>query len=51
MQAADDALVAILASSTVPGRKPIDHLGVEVRLLQAGVKARRRAWQGREIAL
>ena len=52
MQAADDALVAILAKlDRFRGESRFTTWAYKFVLLEAGVKARRRAWQGREIAL
>jgi len=52
MQAADDALVAILAKlSTFRGQSRFTTWAYKFALLEAGVKARRRAWQGREVVL
>ena len=51
-QAADDALVAILAKiDTFRGASRFTTWAYKFALLEAGVKARRRAWHGREIAL
>jgi len=51
-QAADDALAAILAKlDTFRGASRFTTWAYKFVLLEAGVKARRRAWQGREIAL
>ena len=51
-QAADDALVAILAKlETFRGASRFTTWAYKFVLLEAGVKARRRAWQGREIML
>jgi RNA polymerase sigma-70 factor, ECF subfamily len=51
-QAADDALVAILAKlDTFRGASRFTTWAYKFVLLEAGVKARRRAWQGREVAL
>ena len=51
-QAADDALVAILAKlDTFRGASRFTTWAYKFVLLEAGVKARRRAWQGREIVL
>src|SRR5215213_11266499 len=51
-QAADDALVAILAKlDTFRGASRFTTWAYKFVLLEAGVKARRRAWQGREITL
>ena len=50
MQAADDALVAVLAKlDTFRGASRFTTWAYKFALLEAGVKARRRAWQGREI--
>jgi RNA polymerase sigma-70 factor, ECF subfamily len=52
LQAADDALVAILAK--LPGYRGDSRFttwAYKFALLEAGVKARRRAWQGREVTL
>ena len=52
IQAADDALVAILAKlSTYRGQSRFTTWAYKFALLEAAVKARRRAWQGREVAL
>jgi RNA polymerase sigma-70 factor (ECF subfamily) len=51
-QAADDARTAILAKlDTFRGASRFTTWAYKFVLLEAGVKARRRAWQGREIAL
>ena len=51
-QAADDALTAILAKlDTFRGASRFTTWAYKFVLLEAGVKARRRAWQGREVAL
>jgi RNA polymerase sigma-70 factor (ECF subfamily) len=51
-QAADDALVAILGKlDTFRGASRFTTWAYTFVLLEAGVKARRRAWQGREIVL
>ena len=51
-QAADDALVAVLAKlDTFRGASRFTTWAYKFALLEAGVKARRRAWQGREIPL
>jgi RNA polymerase sigma-70 factor (ECF subfamily) len=51
-QAADDALVAILAKlDTFRGASRFTTWAYKFVLLEAGVKARRRVWQGREIVL
>ena len=51
-QAADDALVAILAKlDTFRGASRFTTWAYKFVLLEAGVKARRRAWQGREVTL
>jgi RNA polymerase sigma-70 factor (ECF subfamily) len=51
-QAADDALAAILAKlDTFRGDSRFTTWAYKFVLLEAGVKARRRAWQGREITL
>jgi RNA polymerase sigma-70 factor, ECF subfamily len=51
-QAADDALVAILAKlDTFRGASRFTTWAYKFVLLEAGVKARRRAWQGREVML
>jgi RNA polymerase sigma-70 factor (ECF subfamily) len=51
-QAADDALVAILAKlETFRGASRFTTWAYKFVLLEAGVKARRRAWQGREVVL
>jgi RNA polymerase sigma-70 factor (ECF subfamily) len=52
MQAADDALVAVLAKlDTFRGASRFTTWAYKFALLEAGVKARRRAWHGREVAL
>jgi RNA polymerase sigma-70 factor (ECF subfamily) len=52
MQAADDALAAILAKlDTFRGASRFTTWAYKFVLLEAGVKARRRAWQGREVGL
>ena len=51
-QAAHDALVAILAKlPTYRGQSRFTTWAYKFALLEAGVKARRRAWQGREVVL
>jgi RNA polymerase sigma-70 factor (ECF subfamily) len=51
-QAADDAVVAILAKlDTFHGRSRFTTWAYKFVLLEAGVKVRRRAWQGHEIAI
>ena len=51
-QAADDALVAILAKlHTYRGASRFTTWAYKFALLEAGVKLRRRAWQGREVVL
>ena len=51
-QAADDAMAAILAKlHTFRGASRFTTWAYKFVLLEAGVKARRRAWQGREVAL
>src|SRR5690349_18911953 len=51
-QAADDALVAILAKlGDFRGASRFTTWAYKFVLLEAGVKARRRAWQGREVSL
>jgi RNA polymerase sigma-70 factor (ECF subfamily) len=50
MQAADDALAAILAKlDTFRGASRFTTWAYKFVLLEAGVKARRRAWHGREL--
>jgi RNA polymerase sigma-70 factor (ECF subfamily) len=52
MQAADDALMAILGKlDDFRGRSRFTTWAYKFALLEAGVKARRRAWQGREVVL
>jgi RNA polymerase sigma-70 factor, ECF subfamily len=52
MQAADDALVAILRKlHTYRGDSRFTTWAYKFAVLEAGVKARRRAWQGRELPL
>jgi RNA polymerase sigma-70 factor (ECF subfamily) len=49
-QAADDALVAVLAKlATFRGASRFTTWAYKFALLEAGVKARRRAWEGREL--
>ena len=51
-QAADDALMAILGKlDSFRGRSRFTTWAYKFALLEAGVKARRRAWQGREISI
>ena len=51
-QAADDALAAILAKlGTFRGDSRFTTWAYKFVLFEAGVKARRRAWEGREVAL
>jgi RNA polymerase sigma-70 factor, ECF subfamily len=51
-QAADDALMAILGKlDTFRGASRFTTWAYKFVLLEAGVKARRRAWQGREVKL
>jgi RNA polymerase sigma-70 factor (ECF subfamily) len=51
-QAADDALVAILAKlDTFRGASRFTTWAYKFVLLEAGVRARRRAWHGREVAM
>jgi RNA polymerase sigma-70 factor, ECF subfamily len=51
-QAADDALTAILSKlNTFRGDSRFTTWAYKFVLLEAGVKARRRAWEGREVAL
>jgi RNA polymerase sigma-70 factor (ECF subfamily) len=51
-QAADDAMVAILAKlDTFRGESRFTTWAYKFVLLEAGVKARRRAWHGREVTL
>jgi RNA polymerase sigma-70 factor, ECF subfamily len=51
-QAADDALVAILAKlHTFRGVSRFTTWAYKFALLEAGVRVRRRAWQGREVVL
>src|SRR4029453_7190822 len=51
-QAADDALMAILAKlDSFRGASRFTTWAYKFALLEAGVKARRRAWHGREIAI
>jgi RNA polymerase sigma-70 factor, ECF subfamily len=51
-QAADDALAAILVKlHTFRGASRFTTWAYKFVLFEAGVKARRRAWQGREVAL
>jgi RNA polymerase sigma-70 factor (ECF subfamily) len=52
MQSADDALVAILAKlETFRGDSRFTTWAYKFALLEAAVKLRRRAWQGREVPL
>jgi RNA polymerase sigma-70 factor (ECF subfamily) len=52
MQAADDALVAILGKlDSFRGASRFTTWAYKFALLEAGVKARRRAWHGREVAI
>jgi RNA polymerase sigma-70 factor (ECF subfamily) len=52
MQAADDALVAVLAKlDDYRGASRFTTWAYKFALLEAGVKVRRRAWQGREVVL
>src|SRR5579884_1376109 len=52
MQAADDALVAVLAKlDTYRGASRFTTWAYKFALLEAGVKVRRRAWQEREVVL
>ena len=52
VQAADDALVAVLAKlHTYRGASRFTTWAYKFALLEAGVKVRRRAWQGREVVL
>jgi RNA polymerase sigma-70 factor (ECF subfamily) len=52
MQAADDALVAVLAKlDEYRGASRFTTWAYKFALLEAGVKLRRRAWQGREVVL
>jgi RNA polymerase sigma-70 factor, ECF subfamily len=52
MQAADDAMVAVLAKlDQYRGASRFTTWAYKFALLEAGVKLRRRAWQGREVVL
>jgi RNA polymerase sigma-70 factor (ECF subfamily) len=52
MQAADDALLAVLAKlDDYRGASRFTTWAYKFALLEAGVKLRRRAWQGREVVL
>jgi RNA polymerase sigma-70 factor (ECF subfamily) len=52
VQAADDALVAVLAKlDTFRGASRFTTWAYKFALLEAGVRVRRRAWQGREVVL
>jgi RNA polymerase sigma-70 factor (ECF subfamily) len=52
VQAADDALVAVLAKlDSYRGASRFTTWAYKFALLEAGVKVRRRAWQGREVVL
>src|SRR4051812_23184231 len=52
VQAADDALAAILGKlDSFRGESRFTTWAYKFALLEAGVKARRRAWQGREVTL
>jgi RNA polymerase sigma-70 factor (ECF subfamily) len=51
-QAADDALMAILGKlDSFRGRSRFTTWAYKFALLEAGVKARRRAWEGREVVI
>jgi RNA polymerase sigma-70 factor (ECF subfamily) len=52
VQAADDAMVALLGNlDTYRGASRFTTWAYKFALLEAGVKVRRRAWQGREVVL
>jgi RNA polymerase sigma-70 factor, ECF subfamily len=52
MQAADDALIAILAKlDTFRGQSRFTTWAYKFALLEAAVKVRRRAWQGHEVKI
>jgi RNA polymerase sigma-70 factor (ECF subfamily) len=52
MQSADDALVAVLAKlDSYRGESKFTTWAYKFALLEAAVKLRRRAWQGREVPL
>jgi RNA polymerase sigma-70 factor, ECF subfamily len=52
MQAADDALISILAKlDTFRGRSQFTTWAYKFALLEAAVKVRRRAWQGHEVKI
>jgi RNA polymerase sigma-70 factor (ECF subfamily) len=52
MQAADDALMAVLSKlDDFRGASRFTTWAYKFALLEAGVKLRRRAWQGREVVL
>jgi RNA polymerase sigma-70 factor (ECF subfamily) len=52
MQAADDAMVAVLAKlGQYRGASRFTTWAYKFAILEAGVKLRRRAWQGREVVL
>jgi RNA polymerase sigma-70 factor (ECF subfamily) len=52
VQAADDAMVALLGKlDTYRGASRFTTWAYKFALLEAGVKVRRRAWQGREVVL
>jgi RNA polymerase sigma-70 factor (ECF subfamily) len=52
VQAADDAMVAVLAKlGDFRGASRFTTWAYKFALLEAGVKVRRRAWQGREVVL
>jgi RNA polymerase sigma-70 factor (ECF subfamily) len=52
VQAADDAMVAVLAKlDTHRGASRFTTWAYKFALLEAGVRVRRRAWQGREVVL
>jgi RNA polymerase sigma-70 factor (ECF subfamily) len=52
MQAADDALMAVLAKlDQFHGNSRFSTWAYKFALLEAGVRVRRRAWQGREVLL
>ena len=52
MQSADDALVAVLSKlDSYKGDRKFTTWAYKFALLEATVKLRRRAWQGREVPL
>ena len=51
MQAADDALMAVLSKLDHFRGEPVYDVGLQVRPARGGVRLRRRAWQEREVVL